>query len=136
MQRSFQRDLISLGPLFEFTGEFAAAHRLDGETVFAMNLAVEELFTNMVKYGGGDDTVFVDLDVRGDDLVIELVHPGARAFDPTASAPVDARQSLDEREPGGIGLHLVRAMMDGVAYRHENGAARITVTKRLGPGGA
>jgi anti-sigma regulatory factor (Ser/Thr protein kinase) len=133
MLRSFKRDLASLEPLFEFTGDFATAHRLDDAIVFAMNLTVEELFTNMVKYGGGGDQVSVGLDVRDDDLVIELVHTGALAFDPTAAELVDPSRSLDERQPGGVGLHLVRNMMDHVAYEHKNGDARITVTKHLGP---
>jgi anti-sigma regulatory factor (Ser/Thr protein kinase) len=133
MLRSFKRDLSSLEPLFEYTGDFAAAHRLDDAVVFAMNLTVEELFTNMVKYGGGGDEVSLGLDVRGDDLVIELVHAGALAFDPTAAEPVDPSRSLDERQPGGVGLHLVRNMMDHVAYEHKNGDARITVVKHLGP---
>lgn len=136
MLRTFKRDLGSLEPLFEFTGDFATAHRLDDAIVFAMNLTVEELFTNMVKYGGGDDQVSVGLDVRGDDLVIELVHAGALEFDPTAAEPVDPLRSLGEREPGGVGLHLVRNMMDDVAYRHENGDARITVVKHLRTRGA
>jgi serine/threonine-protein kinase RsbW len=133
MLRSFQRDLSSLEPLFEFTGDFAAAHRLDDAIVFAMNLAVEELFTNMVKYGGGDDVVSVDLDVRGDDLVIELVHAGALAFDPAAAKRIDPKRPLEEREPGGLGLQLVHSVMDDVAYEHRNGSARITVVKHLGP---
>ncbi|HXV12678.1 MAG TPA: ATP-binding protein [Candidatus Krumholzibacteria bacterium] len=133
MLRSFKRDLSSLEPLFEFAGDFARTHRLDDAIVFAMNLAVEELFTNMVKYGGGDDMVSVGLDVRGDDLVIELVHAGANPFDPGAAAPVDVTRTLDERRPGGVGLHLVKSVMDDFRYEHKNGDARITVTKHLGP---
>ncbi len=138
MLRSFKRDLSSLEPLFEFTGDFAQTHRLDDAIVFAMNLAIEELFTNMVKYGGGDDVVSIGLDVRGDDLVIELVHVGARAFDPSAAAPVDPKRPLEERRPGGMGLHLVKSMMDEFTYEHRNGDAHVTVTKHLGPrtGGA
>jgi anti-sigma regulatory factor (Ser/Thr protein kinase) len=133
MLRSFKRDLSSLEPLFEFAGDFARTHRLDDAIVFAMNLAIEELFTNMVKYGGGDDMVSVGLDVQGDDLVIELVHSGAVAFDPGAAAPVDVTRSLGERRPGGMGLHLVKSVMDAVRYEHKNGDARITLTKHLGP---
>ncbi len=135
MRRSFPRELSSLEPLFQFTGDFAGSNGLAEPDVFAMNLAVEELFTNMVKYGGGDDLVSVDLDVRGDALVIELVHGGAARFDPTAAPAVDASRPLDERQPGGLGIQLVRSVMDDIAYENRNGAARITVTKRLSPRG-
>lgn len=135
MRRSFPRDLSSLEPLFEFTTDFARSNRLAEADVFAMNLAVEELFTNMVKYGGGDDLVSLGLDVRGDALVIELAHSGARSFDPTAVPAVDVARPLAEREPGGLGIQLVRSIMDDIAYEDRNGTAHVTVTKRLSPRG-
>ena len=135
MLRSFTRDLSSLEPLFDFTGEFAAVHRLEEPVAFAMNLAVEELFTNRVKYGGGDDLVSLGLDVRGNALVIELAHSGARRFDPTAVPAVDVSRPLAEREPGGLGIQLVRSIMDDIAYEDRDGVAHVTVSKRLSPRG-
>jgi anti-sigma regulatory factor (Ser/Thr protein kinase) len=135
MRRSFPRDLSSLELLFEFTGAFAGSKGLAEADVFAMNLAIEELFTNMIKYGGGDDLVSVDLEVRDEALVIELVHAGARRFDPTAAPVPDRKRSLADREPGGLGIELVRSMMDDITYEDRNGVARITVTKRLTPRG-
>jgi anti-sigma regulatory factor (Ser/Thr protein kinase) len=132
MVQSFKRELSSLEPLFEFVGDFAKAQRLDESVAFAMHLAVEELFTNMVKYGGGDDAVSVALSVREGDLVIELVHAGAAPFDPTMAKPIDPTRPLHERVPGGVGLHLVRSMMDRVRYQHHDGEARVTLTKHLG----
>lgn len=132
MERSFRRELSSLEPLFEFTGELARRHGLDDDTAFAMNLAVEEIFTNMVKYGGGGDTVAIGVDVHGGDLVIEFVHPGAVPFDVTTAGEVEVESPLTRRAPGGIGLHLVRTVMDGVSYAHENGGAHVTLTKHLG----
>lgn len=132
MQRSFKRNLGSLEPLFDFIGEFAARERLTEDAVFALNLAVEELFTNMVKYGGGSDEVSIDLSVCNGDLVILLDHAGADEFDPTESADVDTAQPLSERTPGGIGLHLVRRVMDSVTYEHRDGAAHLRLTKHLG----
>lgn len=132
MQRSFKRTLGSLEPLFEFIGDFAGRERLDEDALFALNLAVEELFTNMVKYGGGSGEVSIDVSVCDGDLVVVMVHPGADEFDPTESADVDADQPLAERVPGGIGLHLVRKVMDSVTYEHRDGAAHLRLTKHLG----
>lgn len=132
MERSFRRELNSLGPLFSFIGEFVFRHGLDDGTVFTVNLAVEEVFTNMVKYGGGGDEVSVALAVHGDDLVIELAHPGAIPFDVSTGGRVDVEGTLEDRMPGGIGLHLVRSVMDDVAYSHRDGSARIRLTKHLG----
>jgi anti-sigma regulatory factor (Ser/Thr protein kinase) len=132
MQRSFNRTLDSLEPLFEFTGAFAARERLGEDVVFALNVAIEELFTNMVKYGGGSDEVSIDVSVCDHELVIVMVHPGADEFDPTETADVDAEQPLAKRVPGGIGLHLVRRVMDSVTYEHRDGAAHLRLTKHLG----
>ncbi len=131
MQRSFKRELDSLEALFEFTGEFADAEHLDDAIVFAMNLSIEEIFTNMVKYGGGDDAVFIALDVLGDDLVVEMVHGGAREFDPSAVKAADPKQPLEDRTPGGLGLQLVRSVMDHVAFERRDGAAHYTLNKRV-----
>ena len=132
MERSFPRELNSLGPLFGFVGDFAFAHGLDDGTAFTVNLAVEEVFTNMVKYGGGGDEVTVAIELHGDDLVVELVHPGAIPFDADKQGKVDVEEALAGRTPGGLGLHLVRNVMDGVVYTHHGDCARITLTKHLG----
>jgi anti-sigma regulatory factor (Ser/Thr protein kinase) len=134
MRRSFKRELSSLDALFEFTNEAAARYRLDEDAAYAMNLAVEEIFTNMIKYGGGGGDVSIGVEVRSGRLLIEIVHPGARPFDFTRAVAVDTTRPLGDRDPGGIGLHLVRSVMDDVAYAHEDGAARITMRKRLGGG--
>jgi anti-sigma regulatory factor (Ser/Thr protein kinase) len=132
MQQSFKRTLGSLEPLFEFIGDFAGRERLGEDAVFAVNLAIEELFTNMVKYGGGAGEVSVDLSVCERDLVILMVHAGADDFDPTEAGDMDADQPLSERTPGGIGLHLVRKVMDSVTYEHRDGAAYLRLSKHLG----
>ncbi len=132
MQRSFARNLGSLESLFEFIGEFAGRERLGEDTVFGLNLAVEEVFTNMIKYGGGADEVSIELSVRGGDLVVSMRHQGAEDFDPTEGAGVDPDQPLSGRSPGGIGLHLVRQVMDSVTYEHRDGAAHLRLTKHLG----
>jgi len=132
MRQPFKRELGSLDALFAFAQTFAADHKLDERTTYAMNLALEEIFTNMVKYGGGDDAVSVGLDVRDGDLVIEFEHSGAVPFDASRWTTGAADRALEDREPGGMGLHLVRRLMDEFVYAYRGGAAHITLTKHLG----
>ena len=103
MQRMFKRDISALATVFSFTEDFAQAQALDDAASFAMNVAIEELFTNM--------------DVE--------------PFDVTKHGDVDTSKSLAERVPGGLGLHLVKSVMDDVVYDYRNRNARITMTKRL-----
>ncbi len=128
----FKREIDALPRIFEFTGAFAGQRALDDSIVFAMNLAVEELFTNIVKYGAGHDKeVGIELDVRDGYLVIEVVDEDAEPFDITAAEKVDVNKRLDEREAGGLGIHLIRSMMDYIKYEYSDRTARITLKKRL-----
>lgn len=132
MQRSFSRELSSLEALFDFMDEAATRYRMDEDTKFASRLAAEEIFTNMVKYGGGEGTVSLSVDVRDRRLHMEFVHPGAVHFDVTASRDVDVDQPITNRAPGGIGLFLVRRLMDDLSYEYAQGVARVTLTRQLG----
>lgn len=130
--RAFRRDLDALAGVFDFASDFAEAHALGESAVYAMNLSLEELFTNIVKYGqkGGAD-VGIDLGIRDGYLVIEVTDGGAEPFDFTTAAAADVDRSLEEREEGGLGIHLIRSIMDYIKYEYEDHHARITLRKRL-----
>ena len=132
MEKTFERDFRALGEIFEFTGRFAAAHRIEESLGYSIDLICEELFTNMVKYGGGEGRVSISIEVRDHRLHLAFIHPGAVPFDVTDTDDVDVSKSIDDRVPGGIGLFLVRRMMDDVAYEYSDGVARVTMTKHLG----
>jgi serine/threonine-protein kinase RsbW len=132
MQRSFARELASLAALFDFVDEAAARFHLDEDTRFAARLAAEEIFTNMIKYGGGEARISISVDVRDHRMYLAFIHPGAVPFDVTDSEDVDVSKPITDRRPGGIGLFLVRRMMDDVAYEYADGVARVTLTKHLG----
>jgi anti-sigma regulatory factor (Ser/Thr protein kinase) len=132
MQRSFARELGSLEALFDFLDEASERYRLDEDSRFAARLAAEELFTNMVKYGGGEGRVSFTIDVRDGRLQLVFVHAGAVPFDVTDTDDVDISQPITDRTPGGIGLFLVRRMMDDITYEYVDGVARVTLSKHLG----
>lgn len=132
MQRSFTRELGSLAALFDFLDEASELYRLDEDSRFAARLAAEEIFTNMVKYGGGEGRVSISIEVRDRRLHLVFIHPGAVPFDVTDTDDVDVTKSINDRTPGGIGLFLVRRMMDDIAYEYADGVARVTMTKHLG----
>ncbi len=132
MQRSFARELASLEALFDFLDEASERYRLDEDSRFAARLAAEELFTNMIKYGGGEERVSFTIEVRDQRLHLVFVHAGAVPFDVTDADDVDVSKSITDRTPGGIGLFLVRRMMDDITYEYADGVARVTLSKHLG----
>ncbi|MCH8123328.1 MAG: ATP-binding protein [Bacteroidetes bacterium] len=132
MERTFSRSLDSLGDIVSFLKGAADTLSLDEKTRFAVNMAVEELFTNMIKYGiGGDDSIEVGLEKENSQLIIRLVDPNSEPFDLTDLQAVDTSAPLEERRPGGLGIHLVKCLMDEVRYEYKNKVTRIRLVKNL-----
>jgi serine/threonine-protein kinase RsbW len=105
---------------------------VQGQVSFALHLAVEELFTNAVKYAGpeaGD----VEISVRGADglVTIRMSIEGTAEFDVTTAPPPDPSIPLAERRVGGLGLFLARSMVDSLEYQFAGGRSTVTFTKTL-----
>lgn len=130
--RTFNRTLDALDDLFKYLEDFIESQELDPASAYAINLAVEELFTNMVKYSPeGADHISVCLEVDGREVKVVLEDKGVKAFDVTQSSTEAIEKRLSERTPGGLGLFIVQQMVDDVTYQHQNGCSRITIIKRL-----
>ena len=130
----FRRDIDAIGEIFALLESFTDGQKIDDKTAFCINLVVEELFTNMVRHNeGGGDRITVSIERQNDQLLLELVDTDVEPFDPATAEvpPVDA--GIEERRPGGLGIYLVRKMVDDLNYDYEseNRRMRITVTKKL-----
>ena len=96
---------------------------------FKVNLALEELVINIMDYGfeGGDHEIDVTLISEDHKLTIVIADSG-KPFDPLEDAPVpDVDAPIDERPIGGLGIYLVRNMMDDMQYRREGERNYITL---------
>ena len=133
MERAFKREIALLESVFEFVSSFADRHDLDETAVFELDLAIEELFVNMVKYNpANSNRITVNLQMDPDRIIATVKDRGSVPFDPTKSRPYDTTTSLQERVPGGLGLHLVRSVMDDISYEYTDGESVVTLTKLLG----
>lgn len=134
MRAGFRRDNDAISELVRFVEEFFQAEKIDPSQRFAVDFALEEIFTNFVKYNqSGEGEIEVGLNLRGGELVLELIDRDSGNFDIGRDAPqVDIGQSLEERVPGGLGVHLVKRLMDRVEYSHNDKTSTITLYKRLG----
>ena len=124
-------EIARLGALAE---RFGAAEGLPDELVMSINLVLDEVLTNVIDYGydafGGHE-IRVTLAREGDALTIE-VDDDARAFDPLAAPPPDLTLPLEERPVGGLGIHIVRSVMDAVEYQRRDGHNILTMRKTIG----
>jgi serine/threonine-protein kinase RsbW len=104
-------------------------HGIGGQTLAKLQVALDELASNVIKYGwpeGGDHEVRVRFAVRRDRVEIEIVDDGL-AFDPRG-AP-EPLPSSGSRRLGGLGLHIVRKLVDRIDYERLEGHNRTVVTK-------
>ncbi len=133
MQRKFERSLASLEHIFSFIRQFTESNALDEGLAFTLNLVVEELFTNMVKYNKGENDIQIELEKQDGKVLVRLIDYDVDAFDITKAEEVDVDQHLEERRVGGLGLHLVKQMMDEIKYEYENEnrTSKITLIKHL-----
>jgi serine/threonine-protein kinase RsbW len=130
--REFDKSLGSLAGIFTFLDEVLPGTSMDDRGRFVVHLAVEELFTNMVKYNAGASRqVEVRIAVAEDRVRIDLVDPDTDPFDPTQIPQIDPAAAITERRRGGLGLHLVRRMADGLDYQYRDRKMTVSVTQYL-----
>jgi len=106
------------------------------ETIYAVNLCVEELVVNIVNHGYGGEAVpdvEVHIELEPDRLIIDI-SDGAPPFDPiTEVAEPDIHAELEQRSIGGLGIHLVKRLTDGMRYRRLDGRNQVRLIKTFKP---
>jgi len=101
-----------------------------------VKVVLDELLNNILSYAYRDKcqhSIEIGISLTGDQLAVQVVDDGI-PFNPFEREAPDTNCSLEEREIGGLGIHLVRNVMDQVAYERRAGKNVVTVTKYLGPG--
>lgn len=133
MERTFARSYDSLAAIYEFAEECLAANEISEPARFPVHLAMEELFTNMVKYNP-DATTDIDVSITATDskVTVVLEEFGVDEFDVTTPISVDTDAPLDARTPGGLGLYLIQNLVDTLDYEYEDGRSRVIFTKESG----
>lgn len=132
MEKNFRRDLGSLQKAFSFVDEFAETENIDDAVKRSVYLAVDELFTNMVKYHPANpNEITIVLERAADEMTVTLVDRDVEPFDITEAKDPDLPGSLDERKPGGLGIYLTKNVVDNIKYEYRDRTSIITFTKRV-----
>ena len=129
----FANDLAGLAQLAERVQGFGAAQRLPASLVNAINVVLDEAVSNAINHGyapGVRGEIAVRLRCATDRVAVEVEDDG-RPFDPLQAPPPDLSLPLDRRPVGGLGIHLIRNLMDEVSYARVGGRNVLKMVKRL-----
>ena len=128
-----RNDIKEISRLAEFVHGIAREEQLSEPVAVSLNLALEEAVTNVIMYAYPEGTEGqVDLKAvrRQDTLEFTLTDSG-KPFDPTAAPEADTTLGVKERPIGGLGIFLVRKIMDSVTYRRTDGKNILSMTKHI-----
>jgi serine/threonine-protein kinase RsbW len=129
--------MASFEQLMEFVRLAAVDAGCDQAMVGKLALAFEEAVVNVVNYayGGGEGTVEVSAGRTGEGgMVIEIIDSGV-AFNPLERALPDVAAPVEERSIGGLGILMIRQIMDSVTYKRERGRNILRMEKKSQFGG-
>ena len=121
-------------PVMEFVEEELSKHDCPSRALYQIQVAIEEILVNIVSYAGlaNDDDVEVRCEVLDDPLrVVVQFLDGGVPFDPLAMEDPDTSPEATEEREGGLGIFLVKQMMDSVSYAYEGGKNTLTIRKNL-----
>jgi serine/threonine-protein kinase RsbW len=133
--RTFPRSFDALQEIFAFSAEFFVRHAVNPDLLPGVDLILEELFTNMVKYNpGGAAPVRIEMTSVREGVEVSLTDYDVDRFDVTQAPDADINLPLEQRRPGGLGLHLIRRLADFMQYEYsdEDRQSRITFRKTRG----
>ena len=134
---------IELGRTMEETAELhdlaeyhLRKHGISEDDIFAILLGIEEIYTNFVKYNAtGEGRIEVAIACQPDRVVVTLTDFDSHRFDPREAPPIRLEMPLHERKPGGLGIHIVKQMMNRVEYSYSGRVSTITLTRLINQAG-
>jgi anti-sigma regulatory factor (Ser/Thr protein kinase) len=133
MRNRYPRSLDALRAIVDDTARCFAEHGIDPALRMPVDLAIEELFVNMIRYNRETkQPVLIEMHPRGRGVEVSLTDFDVDRFDPTHAPPVDVHAPLEQREPRGLGLYLVLKMVDTIQYEYRDRQSRITFVKEAG----
>ena len=126
-------DLSEITRLYEFIEEMGNDFSLSPDIVFNLNLVLEEAVVNVINYAYPKEDhqyIYLSATMKDGSIVLVLTDTG-KEFDPTAAPEADITLSADERQIGGLGIFLIRQIMNEVKYERIEGKNVLTLEKKL-----
>ncbi len=121
LQYEFKADLSELDRLSQELDRFGKTLGLSPKCLFEIHLAVEEHFTNVVSYGYTDKKEhWIKITFAHENKTVEIcIEDEGVPFNPLDAKTPDVKCCLEERKPGGLGIHLTKHCVDGITYQRK-----------------
>ena len=135
---TFDADFKNLDDIREFVGEVAQRIGFSEKEVYSIQLAADEASTNIIEHayaGVGDGKIEIECSVTDKEFKI-VMHDTGNPFDPSSVPEPNVKAELSERKIGGLGMYLMRQLMDEVNYESSSEQGNtLTMIKRKGGAG-
>ena len=133
MQKRFARNIDALGDIYVFAEDVLSSGDIQDAVRFPIHLALEELYVNMVRYyPDNDNEILLEVSATDGKVTVTMTDYDVDPFDVTMPRNVQTDLPLNERKPGGLGLHLVQQMVDNLEYEYHDRQSTIRFTKESG----
>ena len=124
-------DLSELETLCQHLNEFGHVTGLSEACITDINICLDELFTNIVSYGFTDDLEHIirfTINMDNNVLIVNIEDEGI-PFNPLEKKDPEIPADLIDVRIGGLGIHIVRKLMDDIRYKRERGKNKLTMKK-------
>ncbi len=128
---NIKNKLVEITSAIEQFESFGIEYNIPNAIIQKFNIAFDELLNNIISYGYNDErehTIEVEIELRGERLIIILTDDGV-PFNPFKKDPPDTMLSVEERGIGGLGIHIVKSLMDEYDYKRNVDKNIITLVK-------
>lgn len=128
-----RNDISEVERLSTFIEELGKDFTLGPDVIFNLNLVLEEAVVNIINYAypkEKNESIYLSASLYGSSIVFTLTDTG-KEFDPTTFPDADITLSADDREIGGLGIFLIRHIMNEVKYERIEGKNVLTLQKKL-----
>ena len=126
-------DIAEISRLATFIEEVGEAFELTPDVIFNLNLVIEEAVVNVINYAYPKEehqSIYLSANLHNASIVFVLTDTG-KEFDPTQAPEADITLSAEERPIGGLGIFLIRQIMNEVKYQRIDGKNVLTLEKKL-----
>lgn len=128
-----KNDLMEIERMTQEVAAWRHELGLPEEVEFEINLVLDELVSNVIRHGlkdGKEHYIEVNVGRDGKDLTLKIEDDGV-PFNPLNAPVPDTTKPIEERRIGGLGIHLVRQLMDSLAYERHEGRNCLVIKKKL-----